>query len=103
MPEDLPHLSSKTIAKNGVAHSSRRDHPETWTRDSGIFLHPDKDLKQKNAAIDATSLLTNHLKIALPPQMLVRKKTHICPCFGHKRNQTTVRRLRPFLRRLAMT
>ena len=79
MPEDLPHLSSKTIANNGVAHSSRRDHPETRTRDSGIFLRPNKALKQKNAAIDAASLLTNRLKIATPPQMLVRKETSICP------------------------
>lgn len=103
MPKDLPHLPSQTISRDGLPDSSRCDYPQAGARYLSGLVLPDKDLKQKNAAIDAASLLTNRLKIATPPQMLVRTETPICPCGGHERNQTTVRRLRPFLRRLAMT
>jgi hypothetical protein len=103
VPEDLTHLPTKAIARKSMPHPSRCDHPETWTRNSGVLVRPNKHLKQKNAAIDAAPILANRLKIALPPQMLVGTKSQICPCFGHEKYQTTVRRLRPFLRRLAIT
>ena len=102
-PEDLPHLTPKTIAQHRMAHLSRRYHPEAGTQNFRLLSGPNVHLKDKDATIDSTSLLSNRLEITIPSQMLVRIETHSYPLFGFERYQTTVRRFRPFFRRLAMT
>ena len=102
-PENLAHPPPHPIPDHGRTRPFRRDDAQTGPIERVTLLRTDHHLKQKDAAWNATSPFLDCLEITIPPQMLARTKTQICPIFGHKPDQTTVNRLRPLRRRLAMT